>query len=231
MQYHRNLIFITIFSILWIGCASSPIVVMSDYQGKRMHAKVIGVYLEPPIILNPDDVADDLGAGIPDDVYKGYFEKQFPLELKKIGKIESAIVFQDTVPAITFPRELKIDEKQKIETLLPRDSVLISFNSIDPDLVLFIQKSIIYRGAPKIEYMPYSNFGKDGYTYSGNDLGHKCQFVLWDNKKGKIISYGLINASSTIIINMTKDNWEASLYQLANMILRDSPYYNSKHDR
>jgi hypothetical protein len=55
-------------------------------------------------------------------------------------------------------------------------------------------------------------------------LYHKIQFAIWDNVKGKLVSYGGADFESSIYDKMIKEDWEFCLRGLAAKILEYSPF-------
>jgi hypothetical protein len=59
---------------------------------------------------------------------------------------------------------------------------------------------------------------------SFGSLNHQLNFAIWDNVKGKVVSYGRIADESTIMFGMTKGHWESVIKGLAGKILACSPF-------
>ena len=64
--------------LILTGCGSNT-VIMKDYSGHNIYGKNLTIIklFKTPAIKNPDDVIDDLGAGVPGDTYNKFFKSKF----------------------------------------------------------------------------------------------------------------------------------------------------------
>jgi hypothetical protein len=216
-----------------VGCSASPIVMLSEYKGQTLSAKQLAVAPFSPTILNKDDVVDDLGAGVADDVFMEYFHGAFPSYIKKHARVAAVIFLGDTRDDTLTTRELSISDEERIKVRLPPDGSVLGTDSSKPEFVLFFNQYAISRiGATSGTWV----YGPPGTapTYSGGSFGklhHQAEFALWDNTRGRLVSYGRAEIESSMIFGMAKRNWDGCLNLLAREIMKASPLYEVKKAR
>ncbi len=217
-----------ILSVLMVGCSNSTAILMKEYKGQNLTGKSLTIIklFTKPLIANADDVIDDLGSGIPEDVYMTFFKENFITAFKNSSCCNKIFCIQNYSPSDLEEKTLEINSEEKMKILLPKSSNRIENDSISSDFILFIDNLQISRIPGQ------SSIGMGG-VYSGNSpskLYEQIYFALWDNTKGKIVSYGRIADESTVIFTMTKSNWESVLKGLASKILNYSPFQVSYPD-
>lgn len=210
-----------------IGCTQGSVVVMKEYKAhKTMDKKVTIVKLfDKATILNTDDVVDDLGAGVPDEVYNTFFAENFTTEIQKNWCCNKAeFVGKEKISGLE-EKELEINSKEKMKILLPRENTKIGTDSLASDFFLFIDKPVILR-----------TDGTTGTAIAGGmltggsfaKLYQSIYFAIWDNNNARIVSYGKVEANSDIVFAMTKGNWESVLNKIAKQIVYFSPFTLSR---
>lgn len=210
-----------------VGCSANTSILMKEYKGTVLTSHTMGVFIDPPQIINTDDVADDLGAGVADEVYMDYFKSIFPKYIMKFGRVDTVVFFHGVNTQGLLPRELELTGKENLRIFLPADSVCVGSDSVDPDYVLFISKYYISRiRASAGNYLP--GFGAFPGMYNGGSAGklsHYFQYAIWDNQKGRLVSYGRIEETSELVLyTMTKSNWTACIENSAMAVMKASPF-------
>jgi hypothetical protein len=209
--------------LFFSGCTSRNTVLMDDYHGKKIPGGKLTIVklFQSPIITNADDVVDDLGTGVPEEVYNNFFKDR----LLSIFRNQRCF---DTVYYIEHPANLKLEEKtlditkkEKLKIKLPVENYVIENDQIKPDFILFVDNLQIFRNAGSTGMI-----GPNGMMTGGSfgSLNHQLNFAIWDNVKGKVVSYGRIADESTIVFGMTKGHWESVIKGLAGKILACSPF-------
>jgi hypothetical protein len=201
---------------------------MKDYSGQRMSGKKLAIVklFASAIISNPDDVADDLGKGVSGEVYNNFFNDKFVTLFRNQSCFDTVCYMESAGNLMLSVKTLEISNKEKINILLPAEKYIIDNDKIIPDFVLFVDSLQISRIASS------SGMYANG-RFKGGKLGslvHQLNFALWDNTKGKIVSYGRIEDESFVGISMVKSNWESVLQGLAGKILSNSPFAYSFTD-
>jgi hypothetical protein len=204
----------------------------------------LAVVLAParPMIANLNDVADDLGEGVPEDVYLTFFKQEFPQALREHSELGE----------VTFPpapdmsqwqdRTLPVTKKIEARLLVPRDGDSIAttptvrFVLVVYDLQIgrakgsWTTRSHFVPGQPLPPNDPMNPTGqpmRPGHfdhtqTKEPDALVHMARFFLWDNKSGALVSYGWLNESNGARFGMTRTTWTKVLGKLARAILEDS---------
>jgi hypothetical protein len=176
-------------------------------------------------IFNKDDVVDDLGEGVADEVYRCYFDSLFSIAIKNYSNFKRVYTIYSMNNKYQN-RELPLDEMEEIRIQLPIDGTLIQ-DSLNVDYVLFISNYAIQRLAGSPGTWSPAAPGQAPMMTGGSfgSLSQQLEFALWDNLQGKIISYGRAEVKSTIVFAMTKSNWTDCIYKIARYIMKASPFY------
>lgn len=216
-----------IITLCLFGCTPSSFVIMPDYKGKELHTTSLMIAPVKPHILNKDDVTDDLGPGDPDSVFQRYFESAFGRHLETSPSIRR-VDFAERLPSIaTAKRTLPLNRTMKLYLNLPTDGTRITFDSLSPEYVLFINDINISRtaGSPGV-MTPGFNGMPGGFTGgSAGTLRQQFDFALWDNLNGSLVSYGSAETNSSIaFFKMTKENWNSCLRDLSKTVIRSTPF-------
>lgn len=211
--------------ILLIGCSASTVVVMDEYSSKKITDKkltIIKMY-ETPAISNYDDVLDDIGDGVPELVYNNYFKEYFTASIKN-NTLLSQVKYIDDFPKSSLTEKmLAISKQEKFRALLPQEESKI--DSLECDFILFIY-SISSNRVKGSSGNWFGTPGGVGYFSGGSfpKLFQQLNFAIWDNTNRKLVSYGRVDDESTIVINMTKGNWDSVTRGLAYKVLEASPF-------
>jgi len=221
---NRFLIIVVLISLYFAGCSPANAVLTPEYKNKKISRQNLTIIrlFEEPSIDNTSDVIDDLGEGEPTEVYLSYFDKTFTTSFRNSSCFDKIYLVKNISQTNLEKRELAVNSREKMKMLLPKDSIRIENDSIKTDYLLFVDKLKIHRTAG-------SSGSWIGTMHTGGSfptLYHQINFVFWDNKQGKIISYGHVEDESIVIFAMTKSNWEFVIQGLTKKILAYSPFVN-----
>jgi hypothetical protein len=224
----RLLLSVSCLSFLVLaGCSPGTIIRTKEYEGKSLEGKSLAIARITPSILNSDDVVDDLGKGVAQDVFEDFFEKEFIAEMLKRSTFGVVSYLAKRPLPDLGEREVDFVKQEKLRFSLPRQGQLVRCDSLTPDFVLFISQLVIGRGDAKSgTYVPGAP-GSAGYFTGGSfgNLNFHATFALWDNLEGRLVTYGRTGSESQIMFfAMTKGNWEGCTHDLAREILKNSPF-------
>lgn len=204
---------------LLIGC-STVSVVMPEYKNKALEAKHIVIAPYSVTISCEDDVVSAFGNGNITDLYKKYFEEQFPEKMKQGSRITQVSFLKGISPDSLTWRELSVRSNELIKMRLPRDGVSMPTDSIASDYILFITEYTINHN-----FTPISTNSRGGILAGEDNLVHELKFTIWDNTKGNLVSYGRIESKTAFsILRKAKGIWEDCVEELAQEIVKSSPF-------
>ncbi len=193
------------------------VVLQPDYQGIVITDASLAVLTTDPVISNSDDVIDDLGTGIPQEVFQDFFGKTIPPALLDQSHCREVSIEAIDSSVRLRPRILDIDGERQVRVKLPDDGTRVGTGSFAAEFLLFIENLSISRiGEHK------GSIGGDGST---EYLQIFATFALWDNRSGRLVSGGETRIKATVFFAMTKGTWETALRNLARNMLKDSPFY------
>jgi hypothetical protein len=241
-----KIIQLTLFIIpilLFIGCGTTTTITMKDYADQKLDGKNLGVItlFNKPDIENTSDVTDDLGPGIPGKVYMNFFIQRVKFAVLRYSGFKSVNFMDKKSASSLLERTLVINNNDTLSILLPEDNARIETDSVHPEYILFIKKIIISRSMD-FENRLKGNFenGKfeNGKWVAGNGLSgsmfvptltdniyHHIYFAIWDNIKGKLVSYGSVDDKSQLSFwTMTKSKWESITSLITRKILESAPF-------
>jgi hypothetical protein len=212
--------------IILIGCAATKKVkLMPEYENVNFESDRLGVLLikKNLNIQNVDDLFNDLGGGDPKEIYINFFGEFFPEKMKKRSKFHNVIFVKEFNQESLIPISETLNKKESIGITIPDENNKIGFISDTLDYLLLLDYVNIFRkqtsGGPPGLLTAYG---------SGDNLMFTSVFVIWDNIKGKMVSYGKITESWAVFMDMTKVTWEKLLYKVASPIVNNKPYGKPK---
>ena len=204
--------------IVLFSCSTPELTfVTKDYSGRSMTRASLAVNmpLRELLLSNSDDVVDDLGEGNADSVYYNFFRQEMPTALLSISYCTKVTVTRELWDSSFVPKKFQLATKETFTVRLPPDSTVFPDTA---QYILFIQGLKSYR-----ESMSFMGTPVGGSTNSS--LVHQLTFFIWDNRHGKLVSYGYPNGSSSFRFGMSKSDWRTTLKKLARAIMSNSPFY------
>jgi hypothetical protein len=226
----KNL-FLLLFTIAIISsCSKSTIVLMPDYNGKEIKQATLAIapFEKPPKIINEDDLIDDYGEGDKNEIFQKLLDDKFVYSLKKNSTFKeiSFTKFKDKVSLDKVT--LSLDEENKIDFQLPKNSEQVEFESFEADYVLFIKDWIVSRdGSHDYILKSEPDYSKPNIPGQSNHpkLQMNLKFLFWDNNEHKIVLYGETTSEESVtFFSMTESTWEYCLNNLSKQIIEDSPF-------
>jgi len=169
-----------------------------------------------PIIENTGDVADDLGEGVPEDVYWGFFKKNF----KKLVEFKTTIkdvIFLEKIDKFNFKESVfDYHEGEKFKIAIPRSQY--KADHVDKfDFLIIFDNMSVNRQVSNV----YSQYG----ISRSNKLRIYGKFLIWDVSKGTTVSYGKAEVLAPVIFGMTKNTWKDGLSSFIIKMFKNSPFY------
>lgn len=227
-------IFIALQSLLVFivfGCSSKTIVLMEDYEDQKILGKDLTVVrlFDKPFVSNIDDIVDDLGSGVPIEVYDNYFNENF-ITFFKNSKCFKQVDYSINHGKLNLREQtLSINDKEKMKFYLPEENSQYINDGTNSDFVLFIDDLSIMRGkAPEGLFNspgdPNNDFQGITGSFSTSGLYQNIYFVIWDNSIGKLVSYGRVEDQVDVMVEMTKGHWDLITQNLGRKILKTSPF-------
>jgi hypothetical protein len=223
----RILLFMCLAAIPQMALASQSRVATVVWKEAAPAGATLAVVLVPeqPAIGNVDDVADDLGAGVPEESYLRFFKETFPEALREHSAL-GEVVFPPTPEMGQWQdRTLPLGKKVEARLRVPADRTTI-ITTPPAQFVLVIQNLQVSR--QKGDWVHGGGFAPDGHHVSTNSrsedkLVHLARFFLWDNRSGALVSYGWLNEEDKVQFpGMNRTTWTKVLRGMARSILRDS---------
>lgn len=214
---------------VWIAsCAPATQFVVPEYIGKKLKAEklILCVNRDRIIINNPDDVADDLGSGSDVEVFYGFFDTTVARVVPIFSNFKSAELKpypeKDRMQTSTFALGSKAGQ---INVHLPPQDKPLDLGGVTPTFILFIDLMQIRRdaGSPGMMFMG----PKGSSTMSGGraaSLIANVNYVLWDNRAGKVMAYGKTEVSTAFFLAMTRGTWKSNAEDIIRSILQKSPF-------
>jgi hypothetical protein len=220
-QYQKKCL-IPAFSIFLIaGCASTANRIMPGYGRMDVSSSALGVVLirKSIQILNPQDVARDLGRGHPEDAYYGFFGAGFPAAMKACSQFAGVHFIPDgdemfgrADGAVDYGTRVTLPSRRRCISDSLQYLLIIDYMTV---------------GHERKTTMPVGG-GSDGNFagfFSGSEsLTHTADFVLWDNSAGTVAAYGSISARIRIYDPLTKEVWLEILKKTARSVVHGMPF-------
>jgi hypothetical protein len=115
-------------------------------------------------------------------------------------------------------RKLNISEDEQLRVYLPKNGA--KAEGITSNYIVFIYSIDGSRPGGS------SGMFVNGMMIAGSfeKLYHLMTFAVWDNDKGKLVSYGKVDEESTVVLRMTENNWSAVIRGLVIKLLQKSPF-------
>lgn len=211
-------------AIILFSCAKNQVFVTQDFKSRTIDGGSLAIiFPDKPKINNINDLFDDLGYGIPENVYLEFFKSKFPNYLLQNSKFKQ-IEFSD--------KKLELVDwslKEELNMKLPEKGETINFNDSNVDFVLFIEDLEISRklNESKMRVPKGSGAVRNFYGASIGKLIHTGKFAIWDNKSGQLVSFGKLNVKNGFVYTMSGKSWEKALMSLSKKIVQDSPFEKS----
>lgn len=222
--------------ILFVACSSVKNIVQTyDYDDQELTASVLAIAPFIPDIKNRDDFNDERRKGTPEDLFMERFKFTFSKEVLNIARIDNIHFSKTNIDSLLIKKNFSVDRKTKITVKLPEKGFIVPFDTIKADFILFLDgfktefiKDTIFSstdwivGATGMAQMPITNkIHKEGIKIS-------TDFVLWDNKIGKKLSFGKADYFSETMYTVSFNNWDQCIGSIAYQIFNNSPFYKKK---
>jgi len=211
-----------LLNLLLMGCSSRDAILMEEYKGHKVTGKDLTIIklFEKPSIANEDDVTDDLGPGIPNEVYTAFFNKIFLYAFQVSNCCNKLNYITDFSELEMEERTLDINSKAQMRILLPKENSKLEIDSVASDYILLIDS--LYISRKKGESGTW--IGETHYGGSFGGLYHQIHFAMWDNTNRKLVSYGIVHEESAVAFGMTDFNWRSVIIGLVTKIFKYSPF-------
>lgn len=218
------------------GCLpTSKSITVFEYQSKKINnAKlIIALYTENIIIEYEGSVFYEFGAGDKNELILNHFKEMLLKELKQRSTF-SSIKF---VKYKNFPNyktlSYKLNCLRNKEILVPDSGTIFQFSETVADfLLLFPSVKIYNRDTITVPYMQQSFSGPYREPLEkGEEIGYKAEFIFWDNRFGRVITYGYIDViSNTAARNVLphKELWNQIDEKFIIALLEKTPFDASK---
>jgi hypothetical protein len=194
---------------------------MPGYDRMNVGSSALGVVLmrKNIQILNPEDVARDLGRGHPEDAYYGFFGAGFPAAMKACSRF-SRVYFVPDGDEMFGRADGAVDYGTRV-TLPSRR------RCISDSLQYLCIIDYLTVGHERKKNMPVGG-GSDGNFagfFSGSEsLTLSADFVIWDNSVGTVAAYGSIRERIGIYDPLTKAVWVEILKRAARDVVKGMPF-------
>ncbi len=207
-RVYLYLIFGMAFIIMALqGCAAPALLGYSFYKARNLNippdAKIgVVVYPEYPDLKNPEDIAEALGDGNPDEKFKKLFREEFIKHSKEKYQM-GYLYFVDTpMDSILKEDTYFVNRKRKETYYLAKEGKPIELPG-KPDYLVFIEDIILDKlivqedesVQTQLEGFKQINYYQDvlGFEIGDEVVLLKGKITFWDNKRGVILTYGLFD--------------------------------------
>lgn len=120
----------------------------------------------------------------------------------------------------TGRRFLDVSDTWQISLHLPENGYAFALKTSQADYVLWIESINTDRdgGAGSIE----NDYG-ERYGGKGEALVQRVVYGLWDNRAGRLVSWGLIESRIRVLAFATKGIWEQGIENIVRQMVVESP--------
>jgi hypothetical protein len=219
-------VILLIISLNIIGCSFIPpgnsnIVLMKEYKEQRIRKDLTIVQLFDDPVINEDIAAIDISGSLDTDKeHSLLFIRNITSDFMASKWFDNVNYYHIPVKHNLVESKLVLNYHDTMKIFLPQDGSLFSSDSIKSGYVLFIDNLHINKTG-----------GISGAWIGGNYVGGASpslyqilNFALWDNEKGKVISYGKTDSYSDIYSNVNKKNWASAIKGIVDNILSYSSF-------
>jgi len=218
--YHSFIVLV--FNLLFLNCSSRYAIISEEYEDKKIVGKSLAIVnlFSKPIIHNREEIKENLGDGIPEEVYLSFFKDRLVKELNNSGSFQSVNYLNDINKSLFVDTELVVSNEYKMKMLLPISSIKIDTTKYD--YLLFIDSLILSRQKASVLSFRHNNTSPSEEEFE--KLYEELNFLLWDNSEAKIVSYGNIYESVTTDFGISKWDLETLIIYIAKKFFRFSPF-------
>jgi len=212
-------------TLLLYSCSHSDIKVLSkakDNNTAPIRAAVISK--EKIHVMNTIDVRNYIAGGNENDVYKIFFAENFVKQLQAKGVFQKVSYTSSSPSHALRDTTIKISSRQRITVSLPQSGATLKTDSIDAEILLFIERNASFR-EDKQNYDDVSFHDATLHTaIESSRLFQEITFILWDNVSGKPISIGRAVAKTGGKKALSKLAWDNGIEELAKEVLKNTGY-------
>lgn len=215
-----------IFTLSFFSCTPQiHLIVMPEYKKiNPINNKTIGIYPEIPniIIENESSLNDDFGEGDPVKLFYSFLKENLPVELKNNTRFNESMVLDEKHKISLNSKQLNIKKEISLEMMIPEDGYQLHIDSTLVEFILFLQNIKTHE-----VFITTYNAATNMAT-SNRYLKYEFEYLIWDNTKGKIVSYGKGTSSDTVFMAMNENTWKNALKHMAKLIVKETPFERKK---
>jgi hypothetical protein len=169
-------------------------------------------------IDNESSVKDDLGEGDPRMVFSNLIKETLPAEIEHNTRFNKALFLDEQARVKLEKKHLRINDRETVDLMLPPEGQTFQSDATMTDFVLFLQNFKTYE-----EY--HSSYNPSTRTTStSRELKCSFEFLIWDNKIGKVVSYGRGVSSDTVNLKMNENTWRKAVAGISWLIADHTPF-------
>ncbi len=207
--------------LCWAGCSTQSAFVGEEYREEMIPGRSLAIATVMPTLLNPEDVTANLGDGAPMSVFLKFFSDGFVKAIHKSSTFSDVVFSTQNSSVPLHWQSTTLENGAHIRLMLPPENSTVVFDSVRTDFVLFIGRFTIRRNDP----VPAYDVGKGVTGGSSGSLSHTVDYAIWDNARGKVVTYGRVIAETQVsVFKLTRWNWESCVTRLADRIMADTPF-------
>jgi len=218
---------IYLFIVLTLsGCATTR-VVMSEYLGRKYPGKSMGLIADKINVNNPKDVNDDLGEGLPEEVFNDYFQYTFARYTLENSNL-SVATFPNKVDKTNFEETiLMVTEKDSLKIALPPKGSVLQTQPVYFDYILVIDELEVSKNWEMDVRMALAMGSINAISSTSKGfLAFKYNYTIWDNGQKQVLAYGKDVIKREYTFALTKNIWDAVIIDMTKRILKDTPFDN-----
>lgn len=221
----RLFLIMSALTIMIISCNPTVIKYSSTYFVERTPENCAIVIPEHIGVFYQGDVENEFGKGDKKELISNFFRTQLRNEIAKKAIFKT--VFQGT-PTNTFRREGVAVSTRRGEKsfFIPVEKERITCQGGTPDIVLALDE-IDISSSLKIKSSP--GYSSGGFTYGGSfstskNLVIMAKFMIWDNIKGELVSYGFVEIVDENRFAVSMEDWNKVMDDFASKLLEKTPF-------
>lgn len=209
-----NYLAIVAATFIIASCSASKVMLNPEYEDEYVSAKNVAIVIQDtnPVISYNANTKLIFGEGNKDSIIWNFYKEKLTKQIKQ--KLNPDEIFFDDISQQIYSTMVMVNTKNaSYEIKIPTRGTKLNFESgKDADLVFVIDQIGIGTELSFNQNAPV--MGANGMMYGGGmsvkkELVFRSDFLLWDNLRKRVVSYGHLEANASAMIPIiTKLTWE-----------------------
>lgn len=189
-----------------------PVVNMVVRHAEPIAGGTVGVALVSVDVEDREGVTAHIRPGDPETVYHAFFLSRFSAHLEQKAQIDGVL-----------PGDLgEFDAKDEWE---PVPGQVLSVGGQSPDWVLIVRNASIAREVETYTNAPATSSSPifQPQTTEKKTLQNSADVVLWDNREGRVVALGVLEATESMILAPTRQYYSSMIAEMVKQLVSASP--------